>query len=200
MKKILLPLLILMLSYTSLFSQGEWGFSLGLEWNAYQRYQRPNNSSFAKLSNQQNSAGQLLNALPNLKVGVLLLTGNHHFVILDGGIQFYPYSFDLDNSKGNGALSFPLILSWNLISSDYFIVGLGAGVQFSKMDLFVDKHSRYKDLPNPFFMTYTGEINLGWYDGDYGIASLVGYLRFGVNQYQSHTLDMGIRFQIYGSL
>lgn len=197
MKNILLPFLILLLSNTPLFSQGVWGSTIGIEWNTYQRYQRPSNTAFAKQSNQQNSAGQVLNALPNLKLGVFYITGDNHFVALDGGIQFYPYSFDIDNPKGAGALSFPIMLSWNLISSDYFIVGMGAGVQFSKMDLFVDKNSRYKDLSNPFFMTYAGEINLGWYDGDYSIASLVGYLRIGVNQYQSYTLDIGIRFQIY---
>jgi hypothetical protein len=183
------------------FSQNYFGGTAAFEWSAYQRYQRPNNTPFAKQSNQHNSAGSILNVLPNLRLGVYSrIQGrgySHYRIVLDAGIQFHPYSFDMNDNKGLGALSIPVLLSFSWITHGELFFSLGGGVQYSKMEFFQSKTNPYKDIYNPFFMTYIAEFNFGR-DFDYYVyGSFTAYIRLGFNQYQSQTLDVGIRFRIY---
>lgn len=200
MLKLLFLLTCLSFFAVPVFSQNYFGGTAAFEWSLYQRYQRPDNTPFAPLSNQHNSAGSVLNALPNLRLGAFYhieVSGySYYTIILDAGIQFNPYSFDIDHPKGFGALSVPVLLSFNWVTHGGYFLGIGVGVQYSKMEFFQEKNSPYKDIHNPFFMTYIAEFNFGQ-DYDYYVyGSFTGYIRLGFNQYQSQTLDVGLRFRI----
>lgn len=176
-----------------------FGGTIALEWSAYQRYQRPSTHEFAQLSGQKNSAGQILNLLPNLRMGIFLLGYDsynlHFFFVLEGGITYSPFSQDIDRYKGQGALAFPIILSHHFIINDNFLLGIGAGVQFSRME-YGNNPLVFQDATNPFFMTYVGEVILGAVDAYGALFGLTGFARIGFNQYEAHTLDIGIRAHI----
>lgn len=191
---------------SSVFSQNAIELTASLEWSLYQRYQRPNNTPFAKVSNQHNSAGQVLNVVPNLRAGISYSLIDYYSYIyrigLDGGIQFHPYSIDSDAPKGNGAWSFPIMLTWNIVGSEQnYVFGISAGVQFSQMEIFGNKNNPYGKLSNPFFMTYCVEVSYGL-DDTYLIdtASFTLYARLGLHQHNTQTLDVGVRCQFRGAV
>jgi hypothetical protein len=59
-----------------------------------------------------------------------------------------PFSFDLEERKGQGTLSFPIVLS-AIIPVGNAAITIGGGVQFSKTEYNVNT-SKYKNLENPF--------------------------------------------------
>lgn len=132
-------------------------------------------------------------------MGIFLLSHKnsktHFFFVLEGGITYSPFSQDIDQYKGTGALSFPIILSHHFIIDDSFVLGIGAGIQFSRIE-FNNTPPPFNRIQNPFFVTYVGEITGGPVDAYMVLIGLTGFVRVGFGQYQSHTLDIGIRAYI----
>jgi hypothetical protein len=172
-----------------------FGLDIGLEWSAYQRYQRPTTHQFSTISNDNNSAGQILNIVPNLRLGMILTDLGSWGIALHTGLTYSPFSVDIDQYKGMGAISFPLTLSYQFYFDDNVFLSLGGGVQFSKIEMGA-RSPEFSNIPNPFFMTYVGEISIGGFSSYYIAIGITGFARVGFNQHQAHTLDVGLRVNI----
>jgi len=185
-------------------SQVNIGPMISAEWNLYNWYQRPSNHQFSIASGGNRSVGQVLNVLPSARLGIVFVFdapnfyGNDFVLLLEGGISYTPFSFDLEERKGQGALSFPVILS-TIIPIGSTAMTIGGGIQFSKTE-FTQTTAKYQPLDNPFFMTYILELGLGSPNlavPDYGF--LFGYnffARVGYGEHHAVTLDIGVRASI----
>lgn len=165
---------------------------VALEWSAYQHYQRPSNHEFAQLSGQKNSTGQVLNILPNARLGLVLNHADRWGFGLHAGVTYSPFSLDTEQYKGMGAVAFPLILSYQHQFVGDLFLSVGGGVQFSKIE-FAGKPLAFQALENPYFMTYVGEISFGVFSDYYLAIGVTGFARVGFNQLGAHSLDIGIR-------
>lgn len=218
MRKIYLTLLFIgVLLQTSIAQQQKSfsnalgiGFVISPEWNLYSWQQRPNNDPIALASGGNRSVGQGGNALPSGRVGIFFeieyktkRSTNDFSFLVEGGVNYMPFSFDLAERKGRGSLCFPIVTTLffkNSYSEHVFFVG--AGVQLSQ----IERHKRtakYKDLKNPFFLTYVLELGFSpWYkDGGYGLFSAPQiFVRAGLGEHQAMTMDVGVRVMlgIYG--
>lgn len=178
-------------------------FSLG--WNLYHLYQRPTNHEFSIVSGGERSAGQVLNVLPSFRLGTMIQFDTktlHHglawyssfYLMIEGGVQYMPFSFDLQERKGQSALAFPVQVS-TLISLGGSALTVGLGVQFSRME-FNKNTTAYKDLKNPFFVSYFLELGIVPHeiDGGYSVLGGVNFFgRVGLGTFQTLTLDFGVR-------
>lgn len=175
------------------------GLDFALEWSAYQHYQRPSNHQFAQISGQKNSAGQILNVLPNARIGFVVYETESWGFGLHTGVTYSPFSLDIDQYKGMGAVGFPFIFSYQHHFANDFFMSIGGGVQFSKIE-FSSKPLAFQSLENPYFMTYVGEIAMGVFSDYYVNIGITGFLRVGFHQFEAHTLDIGIRFNTIASI
>ncbi|MCP4441299.1 MAG: hypothetical protein GY810_20530 [Aureispira sp.] len=179
------------------------GFVISPEWNLYSWQQRPNNDQIALASGGNRSVGQGENVLPSGRVGLLFeieygrKTSKSTFSFLvEGGVSYMPFSFDLAERKGKGSLCFPIVTSLIFplgYSEQAFFVG--GGVQFSQIER-SKRIDKYKDLKNPFFLTYVLELGYSpfYRDGGYGLIGIPKvFVRAGLGEYQAMTVDVGIR-------
>ncbi|MCP4441301.1 MAG: hypothetical protein GY810_20540 [Aureispira sp.] len=177
---------------------------ISLGWNLYHWYQRPNNHEFSKVSGHR-SAGQALNVLPSCRIGALIQFDTerlHHglawyssfFLTIEGGIDYTPFSFDMDERKGQSAITFPVQVG-SLIPFSGSALTLGLGVQFSRME-FNRNTVVYEDLKNPFFVTYFLELGIIPHEIDGGYSFLGGanfFVRVGLGDYEAVTINLGFR-------
>ncbi|MCP4442796.1 MAG: hypothetical protein GY810_28155 [Aureispira sp.] len=179
--------------------QVRMGGALSIGWNLYHSYQKPFTTFPYKLGDMK-SVGQVLNVLPDLRLAAVLSMGPERKPVhlhLEAGVGYYPFSFDLEEFSGMGALSFPLLLTLRIPVIKSYPAGvltLGGGVQFMAVEL----HQRFSQEPNPFFMTYVGEIGFGVGALDYD-ALMIGlelFTRFGMTWEEAVSLDVGIRFNL----
>jgi hypothetical protein len=189
-------LFVLLLSFLLTTSHAQsFGLDIGLEWSPYQRYQRPTTHQFSTISNGKNSAGQVLNIIPNLRLGVILTEFDIWGIAFHTGLTYSPFSLDIDQYKGMGAIAIPLTLSYQFYFDDNTFLSLGAGVQFSTIEMSA-RPPEFKNIPNPFFMTYVGEISIGGFSSYYIAMGVTGFARIGFNQHKAHTLDVGLRVNL----
>lgn len=206
-------LIFILFGITNTFAQrklveNEWmkGFLIGLDYNIYHQYSRPANHKFATISNQKNSAGQVLNILPGIRFGLLFGVWHtyeesnlywhesYHFTI-EAAFNYMPFSQDTDEYKGVGGINIPITIG------SHFRVGnvnlaVALGVQFSKIEMNL-RPTAYQGVDNPYFMTYIAEFGIGDYNTDYSV--MLGYHFFGRIGYHPNkamTLDIGIRGSI----
>ncbi len=161
---------------------------MGLDF--YQSYSNPKNSmhSFGR------SAGSIL----PLFLGVQGQIGHGDYGLgLEAQINFAPLALDVNEFKGLGALSFPLMIKFNAGSLSGFSkklkgFGIGGGIQYNRTELF-GTTAKYKSLGRDFFKTYLVEFNAGA-----GLSGLkaVFYIRYGFNSEQASSFNTGILLNI----
>lgn len=178
---------------------------ISLGWNLYHWYQRPKNHEFSIVAGGQGSAGQVLNVLPSFRLGTLiqfetqtirrgLAWYSSFFLTIEGGIDYTPFTFDLNGRKGQSALTFPVQVG-SLIPLSGSALTLGLGVQFSRME-FNRNTVVYEDLTNPFFVTYFVELGIVPHEIDGGYSTMGGanfFVRVGLGQFQAVTINLGFR-------
>ncbi len=195
--------------FSSLFAQEsttDIGLSIGpvlsLDWSAYHWYQKPQSQAISA----NRSAGQVLNVMPGARLGLIfnfdvsyssgrLNYYDDFYLLLEGGVNYYPFSFDMDEYKGQSSISFPLSLSTQIPLGNLHL-NIGLGVQFSKIEL-NNIPFRYQKNPNYYFTTYFVELGLGETIIDYSV--FLGYdffARVGLGLDNAISLDIGVRGRI----
>jgi len=185
---------------------------ISAEYNLYHRYERPKNHAISITSGGNRSVGQLANVLPTGRLGGLFtfeverLVGpvgqklsyrSYFHLLLEGGVCYMPFSYDVEEYKGRGALSFPIMASV-LIPFDQAALTVGLGVQFSRIELH-KKRAPYDGMANPFFTTYVVELGFVPHNIDMGYGFFGGvslFIRGGLNEQLATTLDVGVRAMI----
>ncbi|MCP4440156.1 MAG: hypothetical protein GY810_14530 [Aureispira sp.] len=116
------------------------------------------------------------------------------FLTIEGGVKYMPFSFDLDEHKGQSALAFPVQVG-TLIPLYGAALTIGAGAQFSRTE-FNRNRGVYKDLKNPFFVTYFIEFGVVPHSIDAGYSFFGGvnfFSRVGFGNNETMTIDLGVR-------
>lgn len=130
-----------------------FGYGLFLNYNLYTWHQKP---SFV-LANS--SSGQVFNVLPGVGASLWLGDVDHWLIALESGVEFLPFALDIDNYSGLGAVSFPILAKVQLPvakqKSLWLMVHAGAGVQFTKTDLYAQPNTT---INHPFYATIMGEV------------------------------------------
>jgi hypothetical protein len=201
MKNILLTLSLLI--YTNSFVLGQdtpklnndarFKFSpmLFIDYSLYHWYQKP----VRRVDRQPQNMGQVLNVLPGLGAGVILGKKTTLLFSLEASVKYFPFSLDVAGYEGMGAVSFPVLANFRIPLGGFVFMQVGGGVQWNQINI----HNRsiaQQNRPNPFFMTYVGELAVGIEEGVY----ILYFTRFGYNTNQSTTLDIGLRIGLHSAL
>ena len=190
--------LIFLLFYCSLssLSAQSWGWSSYLDLNIYQNYRQ------AQLLGQKGaSAGQWLNLLPGLGLGLHRQASNGQSYQLLVAAEYQPFAMNSQNYGGLGSLSFPIIFraQQRFSKKDAAVAGfmsLGAGLQWSRIHLY-DRPENLRQIPNPYFYSWVIELA-------FGLEQLVQFeekqkrrfaffFRFGSSELGAETLNFGLR-------
>lgn len=178
-----------------------------INYNLYSWYQKP----YQRYPPQQfnfpdtRSVGQVLNVLPGVGGGLLIGDKRYFAFSLEGQANYYPFSFDLVEYKGMGAVSFPVLGLFHIFLNSSFreepdpdfkkpptsrtFIYFGGGVQWMATE-FQARPQDYQKQYNPFFMTYVGEVGLGMgLNGS--IFAIFG--RFGMDDQEGISIDVGIK-------
>ncbi len=164
---------------------------LFIDYNMYHWYQEP----LKTVDGTPKNMGQAFNVLPGLGAGVILGKKTAFLFSLEASVKYFPFSLDLAGYEGIGAVSFPVLANFRIPLNGFFFMQVGGGIQWNKINIH-DRSAAHKRYPNPFFMTYVGEIAVGAEESVY----ILYFARFGYNSDQSTTLDLGLRVGIHGSL
>lgn len=174
------------------------GMSMYFEYNLYQWYQKP-----TTISPIHRSTGQVFNVLPSAGMGVWVGRSDRFFVNIEGGMDYMPFSLDLEEYGGLGAISFPVVARAILpFSGDKGIssfVGLGFGVQWSKNELYAYPKGQ-QPTTNPFYATLVAEVTMGvgmgWDTDDKNTGMIAVFSRFGFAAEYALTFNCGLRAKI----
>ncbi|MCP4440764.1 MAG: hypothetical protein GY810_17720 [Aureispira sp.] len=174
------------------------GFSAYLNYSLYQWYQQP-----TTISSSHRSVGQAFNVLPTGGLGFWVGRPNAFFLNIEGGIDYAPFSLDLEEYSGLGAMALPVVAR-GIIPFDgdkglSSFVGVGFGVQWSKNGLYRYPNN-IKPAYNPFYATVVAEVNLGfgagWDTDDKGTALMALYFRVGIAAHAALTFNSGLRAKL----
>lgn len=162
-----------------------------IDYSLYHWYQEPRKT----VDGLPQNMGQVLNVLPGLGAGFILGKKTTLLFSLEASVKYFPFSLDIAGYEGMGAVSFPVLANFRLPINGFIFMQVGGGVQWNKINIHnrTAAHQRY---PNPFFMTYVGEVAVGIEEGVY----ILYFARFGYNTDQSTTLDLGIRIGLHNGL
>lgn len=164
---------------------------LFIDYSLYHWYQEP----VKRIDGLPKNMGQALNVLPGLGAGIILGKKTSLLFSLEASVKYFPFSLDLAGYEGMGAVSFPVLANFRIPLNGFFFLQAGGGVQWNKINIH-NRSAAHKRLPNPFFMTYVGEVAIGIEEGVY----ILYFARFGYNTNQSTTLDIGLRIGLHSTL
>ncbi|MBK7811721.1 MAG: hypothetical protein IPI50_10865 [Saprospiraceae bacterium] len=171
----------------TLNAQFQSSFILGLD--IYQQYRNP--SPTGQLKSGQ-SSGSVVSGVPiGLQFGY---SSKNVGIALEISANLAPLALDIQEYKGLGAVSIPLLLKGNFgaltgLSPDKLIgYSIGVGVQFNRTELF-GLHKSFQYLERSFFPTLISEAAIG---GGIGGFCLYFFARIGVGESQSMSLNFGI--------
>lgn len=199
MRPIAIPFFCFFFSLASLNAQRlQMGMSLYLDYNLYHWSQKPNS-----LSPEQESAGQLLNLIPLGGFGLWIGRAGSTTLGVEGGIEYMPFSFDTKDYKGMGAVSFPVLLRLTQPFSPQAgispFIGLGAGLQWNRIDLY-GRPSGSQVALNPYFQTRVVELSLGmgsgWHLDEKQTGLIAFYVRMGNSPEGAFSMNMGLRAKL----
>jgi len=201
MKNLFFILILLVCTNASIIGQAEsklnndarFKFSpmVFIDYNLYHWYQEPQK----KVDGLPQNIGQTLNILPGLGVGFILGKKTSLLFSLEASVKYFPFSLDVAGYEGMGAVSFPVLTNFRIPINGFLFMQIGGGVQWNKINIH-NRTARHKNDPNPFFMTYVGEVALGAEESIY----ILYFTRFGYNTNKSITLDLGLRIGLHGGL
>ncbi len=195
MKK-LIPIIIFIVSWS--FAEAQLvGIGLATELSLYQRYKKPNNHP-----NPSSSSGQIL-SFPAIGPKIWFGDWEEWTISIEGKIDYSVLSFDIPKYSGMGAISFPVVIKGNFSpfnpgGKGTTKIGIGFGAQWTKSELYF-RQKRWRDVPNPFFMTYLGELSCQLVVGDSRHSSDKGhtmeiFVRPGWGKNKARTISFGIKY------
>ncbi len=180
--------IFLVLSISGAQSRLDYGIGLTMGTDFYQRHVNPGTES----SKKRRSSG---NILLNPTIGPKFWLGNSVFSFsLESQINFGMTSFDVNEYKGMGALSFPIMGAFNfeglsgLEALGVFGLSIGGGIQYVRTELYFQPEE-HQSVNRDFFPVYFGQINLGI--GYNGIAAYL-YVRLGYGDGKARALHVGL--------
>jgi len=188
MKQILTILLLGLVT----FSYGQFGIGLTASNDLYQYIQNPDDET-----GESTSAGS---ALLNVGVGPKIWVGGNDFSLsLEAQANLGLLGLSAKDYKGLGIVSFPIMAKMNfkglsaLDKEGRFGWSLGAGIQYSKTELFYLKDSfEEKGGSRAFEKTFVGQVGYGF--GISGFSAHV-FTRYGYNpDYDAHVFHLGIQY------
>lgn len=158
------------------------------DFNVYHWYQQP----YVQFDGRTENVGQTLNLIPGIGTGFVMGKKTTALLVVEAGIKYMPFSLDVAEYDGIGALSFPVLASMRFPIKRAMFLQVGAGIQWSRINLF-----QPKDAPrSAYFATYVGELSIGVEEAAY----LLYFTRIGYHPNGATTIDLGIRMGIHGSL
>lgn len=182
-------LFLFVFASTSLSAQFGIGFTFGGD--LYQRYTNPEDSTgFSR------SAGS---ALLNMQLGPKIwIGGSEASFSLEATTNIGFFAFSLNDRKGVGAVSFPIIARLNfkglsgLDKEGRFGLSIGGGIQWNKTELY-GLRNKYEEqgVTRSIFRTYVGEIAYGF--GLSGFSAKL-YIRYGRGSNNSDSFNFGIAY------
>ncbi len=164
------------------------GLVFGGDW--YQWYNNPTIDGEEALT----SSG---NVLLNVAIGPKFWFGGEKFSLsLEGHVNWGVTSFDVNDYKGLGSMSFPLIAKLNFGSISSFSSNeddkkgfyIGGGVQYTRTELYGLTADYVDNTTRSMFRTWIGEIGYG--SGSDGTVT-TSFVRFGVGDDNALTLNVG---------
>lgn len=195
MKKVFIVIISFFL-FISLSHSQNIGIGLELEASVYQWHKKPNTITGGS------SSAQLL-AFPAIGPKIWFGDWEEYTISLEGKVDFAPFSFNIDEYYGMGAISFPVILKGNFSPFDppahnngFTKIGIGIGTQWSKVDIYA-RPDFLNSIPNPFFITYIGELSCQLVIGngrnsDQGISFEI-FSRAGWGKQGARTFGLGLK-------
>lgn len=154
----------------------------------YQRHRIPNYNG-----HHGHSTGS---AMANIVLGPKVWVGGRLFsVSVEGAVSYAPFAFDVGDSKGLGALSFPISVDLNYGGLSGFSVqskygfSLGAGVSFHRTELYFVKDEYTETREEGFYRVYFGQAAVGVGSGG---SDLRLYARYGKGVRSSSFFSIGI--------
>lgn len=134
------------------------GYAFFMNYNLYSWYQKP-----STIERPLSSSGQVLNVLPGLGLNLWFGDVDQWIVSIEGGIEYLPLALDIDNYKGLGALSVPMMAKVQFPvakqKSLWLMLHVGAGAQLLHTDIYA-RPTIYQNAANPFFTSIIGEFGL----------------------------------------
>lgn len=206
MKYILLCLSILSLSFGKLHAQEtpkaktkvHLGYAFFMNYNLYSWYQKP-----STIESPLSSSGQVLNVLPGLGLNFWIGDVDHWILSIEGGLEFLPFALDIDNYKGLGALSIPILAKAQFPilkqKSLWLMLHVGAGAQLLHTDIYA-RPDAYQNVANPFFTTIVGELGVHISTVGYQrqhIREVELFLRAGAAPFGAVSVTTGLRLTLW---
>lgn len=180
-----------------------FGYYINPSLNLYQRIHQP--KTFV-VDGANRSSGQVLNLLPNLSTGLWFGQAQVWAVGVEGGVEYIPFSFNLQNYEGMGSVSFPVLLRGHFPlakqHSSAITLDVAGGLQWNKTELYLDKNAPQAAY-NPFFVTYTFEVAGGIGAISQKANQIRGvdlYFRFGFGADASMSFHTGLRVHFWNAL
>jgi len=171
---------------------GQFGIGLTASHDLYHYYQNPDDEL-----DESTSAGS---ALINLGIGPKIWMGGNDFsVSLEAQASIGLFGLSIRDYKGLGTTSFPIMAKFNfaglsgLDKEGKFGWSIGAGIQYSKTELYYLKNSfEEKGGTRDLFKTYIGQVGYG-----FGMSGFTahGFIRFGYHPDDgARTLNIGLQY------
>lgn len=182
-----------------------------IEYHFYQWYQSPQPINSLSTSTNLRNTGQALNILPGLGGGLILGDRRYFGFSIDGMVNFHPFSFDIADYNGMGALSMhtggyfhiPISVTnphnpktdglyfnprFKPNQATFFVIG--GGIQWSIKELYLHSTAH---IPSQFFRTYFIELRLR---AQLYRTSIGWFVRGGYAPQTALTFNGGISFNI----
>ncbi len=169
------------------------------EVSAYQWNKKPRSILVGK---GHRSSGQII-SLPSFGPKIWFGDWEVFTVSIESKIDFSPFTLDVRKYKGMGAVSFPTILKFNYGpfnqggNDGATKIGIGGGVQWTKSEIYAKTHE-FKNIENPFFMTYLIELSCQLVVGgaDVDGNSIEIFIRPGFGKSQARTFSLGVKYNV----
>ena len=176
-----------------------FGYYINPSLNLYQRTHQPET---AVTDNKERSSGQGLNILPGLSTGLWVGKAKTFALGVEAGVEYLPFSFNLQHFNGMGSVAFPLLLRGHIPiqkqHSSLISLDIAGGLQWNKSNLYLHNNS-----PLPFFISYTFELAAGIGAVSQKANQIRGtdlFFRFGFGADKSMSFQTGLRMHFWNAL
>lgn len=176
--------IVLLLIAASVQAQFNAGLVVGAD--LYQQYTNPVHGT--------STSGRSSGSVGSLILGAEVMAGARNFSFgVQASANLAPLALDINEYKGLGAVSFPVMAKLNFgalsgFSSKFTGSYLGGGLQWSRTELF-GLNTKHRDVERDLYRSPFGELGLG---GGFGGLTGVFYVRVGFGPDKRRVLNIGI--------